>query len=80
MPPLAHGSGIDDALIVLLPLAIVIVMLRLGAKKMPPEEADATGDAARSDAGDAREPSDPADPTGPAAGPARDDPPAGGPL
>jgi hypothetical protein len=35
---LAHGSGIDEAIAVLVPLVAVIVMLRLGAKKAPPEE------------------------------------------
>lgn len=46
--PLAHGSGVDEAILVLLPLAIVVVLLRLGAKKMPPEDdaPDAEGDAA----------------------------------
>ena len=38
MTPLAHGSGADDAILVLLPLAIVVVLLRVGAKKTPPEE------------------------------------------
>lgn len=35
---LAHGAGIDEALAVLVPLAAVIIMLRIGAKKAPPEE------------------------------------------
>lgn len=34
----AHAGGIPEALTVLVPLALVVVMLRLGAKKMPPEE------------------------------------------
>lgn len=44
---LAHGNGIDEAIAVLVPLALVIVLLRLGAKKAPPEEEpppDATED------------------------------------
>ncbi|HWL36134.1 MAG TPA: hypothetical protein VNQ77_08055 [Frankiaceae bacterium] len=35
---LAHGGGIPEALTVIVPLALVVVMLRLGAKKMPPED------------------------------------------
>lgn len=48
MTTLAHGSGIDEALYVLVPLVLVIVLLRLGAKKAPPEE----------------EPAEPAEPDG----------------
>lgn len=35
---LAHGNGLDEAIAVLVPLALVIVLLRVGAKKAPPEE------------------------------------------
>lgn len=35
---LAHAGGIPEALTVLVPLVLVVVMLRLGAKKVPPEE------------------------------------------
>jgi hypothetical protein len=35
---LAHMGGVPEALTVLVPLALVIVMLRLGAKKVPPED------------------------------------------
>jgi len=35
---LAHGGGIPETLSVLVPLALVVVLLRLGAKKAPPEE------------------------------------------
>lgn len=35
---LAHGSGIDEAIAVLVPLALVIILLRIGAKKAPPED------------------------------------------
>jgi hypothetical protein len=35
---LAHAGGIPEALTVLVPLVLVVVMLRLGAKKMPPED------------------------------------------
>jgi hypothetical protein len=35
---LAHGGGIPETLTVLIPLALVIVMLRVGAKKVPPED------------------------------------------
>ena len=38
MTPLAHMGGIDEALPVLLPLVLVIVLLRMGAKRVPPEE------------------------------------------
>ena len=35
---LAHGNGLDEAITVLVPLVLVIVFLRIGAKKAPPEE------------------------------------------
>lgn len=35
---LAHAGGIPEALTVLVPLALVVIMLRIGAKKAPPEE------------------------------------------
>ena len=38
MTPLAHGNGLDELAMVLVPLAIVIVLLRIGAKRSPPEE------------------------------------------
>ena len=40
---LAHGSGVDEAIAVLVPLALVIVLLRMGAKKAPPEDEPADG-------------------------------------
>ena len=52
MPPLAHGNGVDDAILVLLPLAIVVVLLRMGAKRTPPEDAPAAED----DTGDTGDP------------------------
>ena len=36
---LAHMGGVPEALSVLVPLALVIVLLRMGAKRMPPEDA-----------------------------------------
>lgn len=38
MTPLAHGSGIDEAIAVLVPLIALVVLLRMGAKKAPPDE------------------------------------------
>jgi hypothetical protein len=35
---LAHGGGIPELLSVLVPLALVVVLLRLGARRTPPEE------------------------------------------
>jgi hypothetical protein len=42
--PLAHGSGIDEAIVVLVPLACLIVLLRMGAKKAPPEDEPPSAD------------------------------------
>jgi hypothetical protein len=36
--PYAHGSGIDEAISVVVPLILVVVLLRIGAKKAPPED------------------------------------------
>jgi hypothetical protein len=36
--PLAHGGGVPETLSVLVPLALVVVLLRMGAKKTPPVE------------------------------------------
>ena len=38
MTPLAHGGGIPETLSVLVPLALVIVLLRVGARRAPPED------------------------------------------
>ena len=38
MTTLAHMGGVPEALTVLVPLALVIVLLRVGAKRVPPEE------------------------------------------
>ena len=35
---LAHMGGVPEALTVLVPLALVVIMLRMGAKKTPPED------------------------------------------
>jgi hypothetical protein len=35
---LAHGGGIPELLTVVVPLALVIVLLRAGARKMPTDE------------------------------------------
>ena len=35
MPTLAHMGGIPELLTVVVPLVLVIVLLRVGAKKMP---------------------------------------------
>jgi hypothetical protein len=35
---LAHGGGVPETLSILVPLALVVVFLRIGAKKVPPEE------------------------------------------
>jgi hypothetical protein len=43
--PLAHGGGVPETLSVLVPLALVIVLLRMGAKKTPPEDPPADGTA-----------------------------------
>jgi hypothetical protein len=37
---LAHAGGIPETLSVLVPLALVIVLLRVGAKRTPPEDPD----------------------------------------
>ena len=37
MTPLAHGGGIPEALTVLVPMVLVVVLLRMGAKRTPPE-------------------------------------------
>lgn len=53
MTTLAHLGGVPEALTVLLPLALVVVMLRIGAKKMPPEDEEgAEGPAADPAPGD----------------------------
>ena len=36
--PLAHAGGIPETLSVLIPLALVVVLLRIGAKRTPPED------------------------------------------
>jgi hypothetical protein len=36
--PLAHGGGVPETLSVLVPLVLVVVLLRYGAKKTPPED------------------------------------------
>ena len=36
--PYAHGSGIDEAIAVGIPLVLLVVLLRIGAKKAPPED------------------------------------------
>ena len=41
MTPLAHMGGVPEALSVLVPLALVVVMLRVGAKRMPHDEDEA---------------------------------------
>jgi len=38
MTTLAHAGGIPETLSVLVPLALVIVLLRVGAKKTPPDD------------------------------------------
>lgn len=38
MTTLAHMGGVPETLTVLVPLALVIVLLRVGAKRVPPEE------------------------------------------
>ena len=38
MTPLAHAGGVDEALMVLVPLALVVILLRIGAKRRPPED------------------------------------------
>ena len=38
MTTLAHGGGIPETLMVVIPMALVVVFLRLGAKATPPEE------------------------------------------
>ena len=43
---LAHMGGVPEALSVLVPLALVIVLLRMGAKRMPPEDAPPDDDEA----------------------------------
>lgn len=35
---LAHGSGIDEAIAVVVPLVFLVVLLRMGARKAPPED------------------------------------------
>ncbi len=45
---LAHGNGLDEAIAVLVPLALVIVLLRFGAKKAPPEDEDPAEEGAAS--------------------------------
>jgi hypothetical protein len=35
--PQAHGGGVPETLSVLVPLALVVFLLRAGAKKAPPE-------------------------------------------
>jgi hypothetical protein len=35
---LAHGNGLDEAIFVMVPLVILVVLLRLGARKAPPED------------------------------------------
>jgi hypothetical protein len=37
MTALAHGGGVPETLSVLVPLAVVVVLLRYGARKMPAE-------------------------------------------
>lgn len=50
MTPLAHMGGVPEALSVLVPLALVVVMLRVGAKRMPhDEDEDETPDAPAAD-------------------------------
>lgn len=49
---LAHGGGIPETLMVLVPLALVVVMLRMGAKKMPPEDPDEPAAPRQADPGD----------------------------
>lgn len=44
MTTLAHGNGLDEALMVLVPLVLVVVFLRIGAKKAPPEEPETPAD------------------------------------
>jgi hypothetical protein len=38
MTTLAHGGGVPETLSVLVPLAIVVVLLRMGAKKAPKDD------------------------------------------
>lgn len=35
---LAHAGGVPEMLGVLVPLALVVILLRTGAKRMPPED------------------------------------------
>lgn len=53
MTTLAHMGGVPEALTVLVPLALVVVMLRIGAKRMPPED-DPAPDEPPASADDAR--------------------------
>jgi hypothetical protein len=36
--PLAHGGGVPETLSVVIPLALVVVLLRYGARKTPPDD------------------------------------------
>ena len=38
MTTLAHLGGVPEALSVLIPLALVVVLLRMGARRLPPED------------------------------------------
>ena len=44
MPALAHAGGVPELLTVVVPLALVIVLLRVGAKKMPDQPQDEGAD------------------------------------
>ena len=35
---LAHQGGWDEALFVLVPMALVVLLMRMGAKRTPPDE------------------------------------------
>jgi hypothetical protein len=35
--PQAHGGGVPETLSVVIPLALVVVLLRYGARKAPPD-------------------------------------------
>jgi hypothetical protein len=36
--PLAHAGGVPETLSVVIPLALVVVLLRYGARKTPPDD------------------------------------------
>lgn len=44
MTTLAHAGGVPEMLSVLVPLALVLVLLRVGAKKTPPEDDETPDD------------------------------------